>query len=239
MELCHKPGLFRRGPVDGNGIADMLRATQRIMIYGDNKILKIPFSGKLVKIETLISGNTCGARHWSDGKAEYPMFPERLWLRVHPDGRELFWLDECETIARENPAKKPGKHANVPFSETPNLDDYRRALESAIFGNEEEERYIRTHFWWTANDPVRHHQPDAQLPGDFRENLMKLQTMLNPAEPNDRITASEIARELGDFDAAIRLLDFPFPRKLSYYVRKFKEWSGEKDTSVREMRDDR
>jgi hypothetical protein len=209
------------------------------MTPGHNLILRLPSSAKLVKIQTIASGNTCGARCWSDGKSEYPMLPEHLWLRVHPENRELFWEDECEKVDREAPWEDSKKYPKVPFAVEPGLDDYRRALDPGFSVDEKKKHYILTHFWWSANDPMRHKQKGAKLPGDFSDKLTELRGMLDLKAPEERLIAAEIARELGDFDRAINLLEFPLPRNLSYYVRKIKEWSGEKDASVREMRDDR
>ena len=221
------------------GIASLRssHATHQIMTPGHNLILRLPSSGKLVKIETIASGNTCGARYWSDGKSECPMLPERLWLRVHPENRELFWEDECEKVDREAPWEDSKKYPKVPFAEEPGLDDYRLALDQGVAISEEQKHYILTHFWWSANDPIRHKQKDAKRPDDFRDKLIELRSMLDLGAPEERVTAAEIARELGDFEVAVGLLDYPLPGNLSYYVRKFKEWSVANDTMVREMRD--
>ncbi len=66
-------------------------------------ILKIPQSGDLVKISTILSGNTFGARWWSDGKMEAPMMPDEPWLRRHPGTGEMFWSDACAEVALEEP----------------------------------------------------------------------------------------------------------------------------------------
>jgi len=125
------------------------------MTFGPNEILLIPTSGKLVKIRTLNSGNTFGAVYWTDGKREARMLPDEPWLRVHPKNREFFWTDECKKVADEQLLEPNPKYLEVPFAESPTLEDYRRALSTLPALTLEKERYLRMRFWWEANDPVR------------------------------------------------------------------------------------
>jgi len=46
------------------------------MIPGNARIIACPYCGREKKLMTLISGNTIGARYWSDNKMEAPMLPK-------------------------------------------------------------------------------------------------------------------------------------------------------------------
>jgi len=177
------------------------------MTPGPNKILRLPATGKLVKITTIDSGNTFGARYWTDGKREADMLPDNPWLRCHPENKELFWTDECDEVAEESPWEDDSKHTDVPFAEDPELDDYRRALILPAL-TPKKERYLRMRFWWAANDPVR--QGEITIPSavGFRENLEKFFSLLDSSDPNSRLMAAEVARQLGNFDKAVNDIYF-------------------------------
>ncbi len=44
---------------------------------------------------TMASGNTIGARFWSDGKMVAPMLPNYPWLVKCSKCKHLFWVDEA------------------------------------------------------------------------------------------------------------------------------------------------
>jgi len=50
------------------------------MLPGPTIVRKCSTCGKLIAQPTLLSGNTFGARFWTDGKREAPMLPEQPWL---------------------------------------------------------------------------------------------------------------------------------------------------------------
>ena len=157
------------------------------------------------------------------------MLPDKHLLSCHPATKELFWTNECET----NPTKKWWHHA--PFARVPAMNDYPRALASGLAPSPEKERYIRIRYWWAANDPVRHGKTGAARPSDYRENLTILRTLLDESAPTDRLMAAEIARLLGDFDAATTLLQFPLPEGYAIAVNHIAQLSREKDDTVREL----
>lgn len=204
------------------------------MTPGPTLLLKIPLSGTLVKIPTICSGNTFGARYWTDGKREAPMLPDEPWLRRHPETGELFWTDECEEIAQEPAWEDSESYREVQYAEEPTLDDYRRALASGFASNSKKQRYVLTRFWWAANDPVRNGDATASQP-DFRERLLQLRALLDTADPNQRMMSAEAARQLGDFATAEELMNFQFPKGYAHAVALIKELIIEKDSALHEI----
>ena len=164
------------------------------------------------------------------------MLPDEPWLRCHPDTHELFWTDECEEIAKEFPwERRDNKYPDVPFALDPSLSDYQDVLAPGISHTPKKERYLRHRYWWAVNDPVRHGEPGASFPPDHRENLQKLRTFFNESDPEDRIFAAEISRELGEFEKAAVLLDFEFPEDFARAVSRIKQLNAEKDVTVRKI----
>ena len=162
------------------------------------------------------------------------MLPDEPWLRMHPETGELFWTDECEEIAQEPAWEDTESYREVQYAEEPNLDDYRRALASGFASNSEKQRYVLTRFWWAANDPVRNGDSTASQP-DFRERLLQLRTLLDTANPNQRMMSAEVARQLGDFATAEELMNFQFPEGYAHAVALIKELISEKDSALHEI----
>lgn len=205
------------------------------MTPGPTKILKIANSGSLVKISTINSGNTFGARYWTDGKCEAPMLPDFPQLRSHPTTHELFWVDECEEVASEIDWETETLYPEVDYGQTPTLTDYRQVLDSDTALTEKREHYALTHFWWLANDPVRHGENDAARPSDFRERLLRLRQLLDVSNPDQRIMAAEVARELGDFSAGEELLKEQFSDDYAFVADLIRDLIAQRDSSVREI----
>jgi hypothetical protein len=203
------------------------------MTPGQNVVLKTRKGGSLVKIATITSGNTLGARYWTDGKCEAPMLPENPWLRKHPTTGEMFWSNECEEVAEEDPWGE--EYADVPFAAAPTLPDYQSALAAGLGDSPKKERYLRTHAWWAANDAVRHDgggAPDTTADG---ENLKALVAMLDLGDPNQRLMAAEAWRELGAFDECLELLRFEFPQPYMKAVELIRRLAQERNKKVQPL----
>lgn len=206
------------------------------MTPGPNIVLKIVYTGTLVKITSIASGNTFGARYWTDGKREAPMLPDSPWLRRHPATNELFWTTDCEQVAEEEPwGRADTTYRDVPFALDPTGYDYELVLLSGSACTPEKKRYARMRRWWASNDPVRHGNAEAPPSDGFQENLEKLRELLDVNDPVQRLTAVEVSRQLRDFDTAATLLDFPFPEDYEHAVQFLKKLVGERDFTVREL----
>ena len=205
------------------------------MIHGPDIVLKLPTSGVLVQIENIVTGNNAGARYWSDGKSDLPMWPDQPWLRRHPNTNELFWTDECEEISEEESRADQQEYPDIPYAEEPRVEDYKRALSSGVASTPEKERYIRMRYWWRANDPARYGKAAAPSLPEFRENLLKLRALLDVTDPEQRLIAAEVSRQLRDFAAATLLLDFEFPTDYARTVHLIKNLVSEEDFTVRQV----
>jgi hypothetical protein len=90
-------------------------------------------------------------------------------------------------------------------------------------------------YWWAANDPVRHGETTKPSVPDFRENLLKLRSLLDVTDAEQRLMAAEVSRQLGDFTAAILLLDFEFPTDYAGSVHLITKLTAEEDFTVRQV----
>ena len=68
------------------------------MIPGPDVVVAYPRCGGLARYETLLSGNTLGARVWTDGKVEAPMLPRppEVVRCGHCGG--YYWLRQAEKV---------------------------------------------------------------------------------------------------------------------------------------------
>lgn len=186
---------------------------------------------------TTMSGNTFGARFWTDGKMVAPMLPDRPWLVKCPRCGSLFWIDEANEIRRQNPWDK-GKEWLI--AAEPVLPSRSEVLALLADGNlpEKKEFYARRLAWWMANDTVRENVSAAVnlLPED-EKNLRAFVALLDEKAPDQRIMKAEGLRELGEFQDCIRLLEQPFEKahhaRLAAFIR---ELALHKNRTVREIK---
>jgi len=68
------------------------------MLPGPTIIRRCSACTKLIEQFTLNSGNTIGARFWTDGKRDAPMLPDELWLVKCQQSGALVWIDEQEQV---------------------------------------------------------------------------------------------------------------------------------------------
>lgn len=204
------------------------------MTPGPNKILKIPKTGSLIKISTIGSGNTFGARWWTDGKMEAPMMPDNPWLRRHPETGETFWCDECEEVASEEPWGQGTEYADVPFAEDAGESDLEAELVSKN-SSPDKERYIRTRLWWLWNDPGRNGDNNYQRPEAFDANLRRLIDLLGAEDDNSRLMVVEGLRELGEHDKAAELLNHAFPDDFQSAVDVIRKANENRDAKLHEI----
>lgn len=183
-------------------------------------------SGEIVQ-NAIMSGNTFGARMWTDGKMEAPMLPDYPLLVKCPDCQALLWIAEAREIGLggffdENPgwpnAKKPG---------LPSESDLLRALMAGEL-SAEKDLYLRRRYWWTINDAYRTDTPAVAAFTPLQERLLRsLADVFDVTDPDQRIAKAEIFRELKMYGDCIRLLADPFDDDIHAKVGTFIKKSAE------------
>jgi hypothetical protein len=219
-------------------------------------MIACPHCGALVTHYSMTSGNTFGARMWTDGCMEAPM-----WTACPPIGichrcENGYWLEDAREVARnafgrihKGPDGDPQEAQELV---EPDEGDFYHLLRAGFATDRRRERILRTLAWHRSNDLLREGStrrcktrrqrqrpsrwpdllpwlPEEALPPsppvaqtEVRENLQKLAALLDDACEQDRLQKAEILRELGDFDAALRLLDgttWPSLRQIADQIR--------------------
>lgn len=180
------------------------------MLPGPNYIYKCPNCSNFLTRGSIVSGNTIGAKIFSDGKRIAPMLPEFPNLTKCKKCDTIFWLSKLKEIGTYNwDDHKNSKWQNADNAEFLQIDDYFTALDTGIAENKEEELIIRQRIWWTYNDRIRNgknlfNNETDEL--DWKENTEKLMNLLDRSDINQRIKLAEIYRNLGEFEKCINII---------------------------------
>jgi len=179
------------------------------MTPGPTLILQLPHCKHLIKYPTTASGNTVGARQWSDGKMEAPMLPDAPPLCKCPTDGKLFWVEDTEIIAEwefYNEEEINEEWAQLDTISEPSEEDLWAALGTELTNTPERLYYIRLALWWAGNDHIRNRQR-KELSAEHLANLTEFEKMLS-ADDDDESTLlrAEALRELSRFDESVELL---------------------------------
>ena len=71
------------------------------MRRGEDLLIACPYCGKEHIQETLMSGNTRGARYWTDGKRDAPMLPTMPVLTRCDSCKTFFHVDDAEILVAD------------------------------------------------------------------------------------------------------------------------------------------
>ena len=182
------------------------------MTFGADIILICPHCRNIFIRNTLGSGNSFGARVWSDGKMIAPMMPILPIIAWCGECRNYFFIEDAIRVGYA----PQGAFLSQPFVinvwDDMEEKDYEKALRDGIptYGNKGRERELRIRLWWILNDPRRHvdDQKGSYEQPAFVENLQQLDSLLAKATSAElRIMRAEVMRELGHCDDAVDLLN--------------------------------
>ena len=209
------------------------------MLPGSTIVRACPTCAVPVLQHTLMSGNTFGARFWTDGWREAPMLPDQPWLVKCPKCSALFWIDEAQQLAEIEPGLRPSqderRYEDAGDVEPPCAEDYHDFIPH-VHGDQEKERYVRTRAWWASNTKRREHPSSASpITEAERGNLESLLGLIGDEEPGDVIMKAEITRELGRFDECQRLLQGEFEDRYGPAVELIRRLAGERQACVAEI----
>jgi hypothetical protein len=187
------------------------------MIPGADRVVACPSCKRLAKYSTLVSGNTCGARVWTDGRQIAPMLPLPPAVVRCRYCSVCYWLADTEelgTVATwDSEAKpQPPEWIFAEYVEEPDERDYYKTIRDGLAADREQERALRILAWWRSNDCFRHldggDKPELRPDSTERDaNIRALLELLHPSEMGDRLLSAEVYRELGMFSAAKEVLE--------------------------------
>ena len=213
------------------------------MVPGPDQIIACPKCNGLAKYMTLMSGNTFGARVWTDGKQFAPMLPHPpAVVQCHHCG-ECYWLDKAKEVGTVEPWSANDQSGDPAWTaakevQEPTETEYYEALEKGMATDRDNERDLRIFAFWRRNDAFRFDSADqadgaTTVSPACRRNLDALRRLLNEFYENDMVMIAEIHRELGEFDAALKVLATISSDGYRDVVRQFRVLCESRDQSVR------
>ncbi len=214
------------------------------MLPDSNVIVACPHCEGRATYMTLLSGNTYGARVWTDGKQYAPMLPPPPGVVQCSHCPDCYWLSDAKKIGNLKiwPAKNR-QWPTDPRAEEPSEDGYYLALEKGLGRDLQQERQLRILAWWRRNDAFR--SPNkAQAAGNptmsaqCKKNLETLTGLLDAASENDCLMKAELLRELGEFACAIQVLGRVTSAAHQAGVRQLRALCDAGDRCVRELQFD-
>jgi hypothetical protein len=205
------------------------------MLPGPTLIKKCSACCKPIKEDTINSGNTFGATHWTDGKLEAPMLPDQPWLVMCPHCHAPLWLDELEELGEiKYWGAEKKQFGDAREFEQPALNDYLALLVNGV-ENPEKARYIRLCAWWAGNDLRRGNNEKVPMSSPEKANLTAYVGMLDESDVEELVMKAEGLRELGRFDEALTLLGKPVAQSMQQAVEIITKLVQEGDRYVRQM----
>jgi hypothetical protein len=214
------------------------------MIPGPDRIVACPSCRAPARHLTLASGNTFGARAWTDGKQIAPMLPRPPAVVRCRRCAACYWLADAEQVGsvdRWNPGPdaKQGAFADAEPVQEPSEAEYYDALRLGLARDDDAERALRIFAWHRSNEPFR----DAPAPTgaasrspEWRANLRALAALLDEADRNMLLLKAEALRELGDWDEARALLDRVADPQFAPVVRQLRSLCEARDSNVHLLR---
>jgi hypothetical protein len=185
------------------------------MIPGPDLIYKCPKCGRKAVCGSIRSGNTCGARFYSDGKRIAPMLPEFPYIIKCKGCMTFYWLEEENNIGEyEYWDNKNGKNTfkgeDIDRARFLSLNEHVEAINLKIYNTVSEERFLRVRLWWAFNDNYRE-GGEIILNNDDRDiyesNCVKLIEISDKNEIDEKIRCAELYRNLGDYVECKNILE--------------------------------
>jgi len=173
---------------------------------GPNNIYKCPHCGHFLKERTLLSGNTCEAMFYSDGKRIAPMLPEFPDLTKCKKCNHIFWLSIFKIVGQEDCWNPDSKWADAECAEFLNIKDLFRALEMYP----KKEKDIRIWILWTFNDRIRNGKEIFIDPDDkdlWEQNSNALLKLFDDSNLERKFLKAELYRNLGEFEKCIDIIE--------------------------------
>ncbi len=211
------------------------------MIPGPILILQCPECKKLIKRRTLASGNTFGAKHYSDDKVEAPHLPALPVLSKCTHCDTIFWLEDIEEIGSYSYGEtKDEEWEAAEYAKFLDIDDLFRALTlDDVVAEKNDEMFIRKSIWWAYNDRVRKGEKlhgDAEDESKWRDNIHRLMALFDREVDYEKIFIAELNRNLGNFEECVRIIDSITSTDLGWVKQAIKEECQNRNTLVVQLR---
>lgn len=198
------------------------------MIPGPIKNFECPKCKNIMSKNTLKSGNTFGAKLYSDGKQIARMFPAFPLITKCSKCNTIFWLNSETKTETKNPN-------GFNWANFLTISELFSALILDENSKKENEIIIRRKIWWAFNDRLRNNKEffnSVEEKKLWEENIYKLIPLLDNNIIEERITIAELYRNIGDFEKCLEIIETIPEDEFDWLIKLFKEQIQKKNTML-------
>ncbi|MDN5350204.1 MAG: hypothetical protein PWQ54_1600 [Bacteroidales bacterium] len=211
------------------------------MLPGPTLLYACPKCGQKIANESLMSGNTFGARYFSDGKRIAPMLPEFPDLIRCQSCGFFFFLHEQEPVDElyRFDDQFDFDLSEIDQAQAPGLDDLVLALREEVARKKENEIAIRMDIWRAFNDRSRNGKSMFLNENDkvlYHRNCEVLIALIEPKEDHFKVTLAELNRNLGLFDTCLKLINSLEDQRWNNLKKQFTMACEQGETKVFELK---
>ena len=180
------------------------------MTIGTPEIIKCPSCKMHQQRTTLNSGNTIGARFFSDGKCIAPMLPEFPFMIKCPKCNIFFKITE-KVIVRKL-FDFLNQNRDIPHVKFMTAGELQQAIDTGLYnGDKNDIMHLRLMLWRTSNDSFRDGRKDSFENEDkkaaYEHNCREILSFFENDDDDERLLMrSEMHRNIGEFDKCKDLL---------------------------------
>ena len=197
------------------------------MKYGALIYRQCTHCGQAIEIHPLIEGSHAGSVLWSDGFIESPSMPEQAILAKCDNCAKVVWLTDLD------PVEEPATEQITAYKEL-TTEDYFAILELPAKLETERTILLRTMAWQKINHSRRGKEQPVAYSETEQRNMLELDALLSDEWENELFMKIEIARELGDFEKAKKLMnDVDFSPQISHLTRQLEIFIQNNDSKVK------
>jgi hypothetical protein len=225
-----------------------------------------PLCGNVISNQSILSGNSRGTIAYSDGRNLSPNMWQFPLLSKCRKCDTIFWLYGGKHDSKDfdyfddNVDKNIKDEIKVDVAKFLTLKEYFKALDQKLYTTYEEELYIRQRIWWGFNNRLRNviswrhfhlkiwwgfHiiiKPIAKLFTSqknkklWKDNAVKLLSLLNPENIHQKIMIAEIQRNLGNFEKCLKTVESINDEEFSFIKISFVRKCALKNRDVFELK---
>ena len=181
------------------------------------------------------SCNTFGAKFYTDGFVDGPMYDEGGALLTCPVCNRYYWEEDVHTLESmlSHQCSDDSELRSFPSAGLVRGRQYEDVLHQALWKNEAQEKYIRIRAWWSFNSAYRDHATEEfALSPEQETNLLRLLQLLSTKNSNESVIKAEVLRELGQFEECLKQLDQSFADRHLPTVDAIKKLANSKKRHV-------
>lgn len=218
------------------------------MMPGPDQVIACPSCQGIAKYGTLMSGNTFGARVWTDGKQDAPMLPQPPAVVRCGHCHAFYWLEDAKKVGLMESWSEPAQDVPAAWQsaeevQEPGESEYYEAIRAGLARNQEQERALRILAWWRSNDAFRDMgeavvSADRLSEAERISNLQALLLLLNGNDDGILIMRAEALRELGMWQEAEEVLGHIRSDGYSDVASQIRALCRSQDACVREFKFD-